>query len=58
MADTGRDLRLEDVTKRFGDFVAVDDLTLRVPPTARSFASRASGSEKSEKATWMSRCCH
>ena len=25
------DLRLEDVTKRFGDFVAVDDLTLEVP---------------------------
>ena len=25
------DLRLERVTKRFGDFVAVDDLTLRVP---------------------------
>ncbi len=31
MADTGKDLRLEGVTKRFGDFVAVDDLTLRVP---------------------------
>jgi spermidine/putrescine transport system ATP-binding protein len=28
---TGRDLRLENVTKRFGDFVAVDDLTLTVP---------------------------
>jgi spermidine/putrescine transport system ATP-binding protein len=27
----GRDLRLERVTKRFGDFVAVDDLTLTVP---------------------------
>ena len=25
------DLRLEDVTKRFGDFTAVDDLTLEVP---------------------------
>ena len=31
MADTGKDLRLEGVTKRFGDFVAVDDLTLTVP---------------------------
>ena len=29
-ADSGKDLRLEGVTKRFGDFVAVDDLTLRV----------------------------
>jgi spermidine/putrescine transport system ATP-binding protein len=27
----GRDLRLAGVTKRFGSFVAVDDLTLRVP---------------------------
>ncbi len=27
----GRDLRLENVTKKFGDFVAVDDLTLTVP---------------------------
>jgi spermidine/putrescine transport system ATP-binding protein len=27
----GEDLRLERVTKRFGDFVAVDDLSLRVP---------------------------
>jgi spermidine/putrescine transport system ATP-binding protein len=26
-----RDLRLDGVTKRFGDFVAVDDLTLEVP---------------------------
>ncbi len=24
-------LRIEDVTKRFGDLVAVDDLTLTVP---------------------------
>ncbi len=31
MGDTGRDLRLEGVTKNFGDFVAVDDLTLTVP---------------------------
>ncbi|MDQ4052641.1 MAG: ABC transporter ATP-binding protein [Actinomycetota bacterium] len=31
MAETGRDLRLEGLTKRFGDFVAVDDLTLTVP---------------------------
>jgi spermidine/putrescine transport system ATP-binding protein len=31
VADVGRDLRLERVSKRFGDFVAVDDLTLRVP---------------------------
>ena len=31
MADTGKDLRLEELTKRFGDFVAVDDLTLTVP---------------------------
>ena len=31
MADAGRDLRLEGVTKHFGDFVAVDDLTLTVP---------------------------
>ncbi len=28
---SGEDLRLERVTKRFGDFVAVDDLTLTVP---------------------------
>jgi spermidine/putrescine transport system ATP-binding protein len=27
----GRDLRLEEVTKRFGTFVAVDDLTLTIP---------------------------
>jgi spermidine/putrescine transport system ATP-binding protein len=27
----GRDLRLERVTKKFGDFVAVDDLSLTVP---------------------------
>jgi spermidine/putrescine transport system ATP-binding protein len=27
----GRDLRLEQVTKRFGTFVAVDDLTLTIP---------------------------
>ncbi|MCW2764668.1 MAG: spermidine/putrescine transporter ATPase subunit [Nocardioides sp.] len=31
MADTGRDLRVEGLTKRFGDFLAVDDLTLTVP---------------------------
>jgi len=31
VADTGRHLRLEGITKRFGDFVAVDDLTLTVP---------------------------
>ena len=31
MGETGRDLRLEGVTKHFGDFVAVDDLTLTVP---------------------------
>ena len=30
----GTDLRLEGVTKRFGDFVAVDDLTLTVPQGA------------------------
>jgi spermidine/putrescine transport system ATP-binding protein len=30
-AADGQDLRLERVTKRFGDFVAVDDLTLTVP---------------------------
>src|SRR5215213_5633007 len=28
---TGEDLHLENLTKRFGDFVAVDDLTLTVP---------------------------
>ena len=27
----GADLRIIDVTKRFGDFVAVDDLTLTIP---------------------------
>ncbi len=31
MGDPGRDLQLEGVTKHFGDFVAVDDLTLTVP---------------------------
>jgi len=31
VADISKDLRLEDLTKRFGDFVAVDDLTLTVP---------------------------
>jgi spermidine/putrescine transport system ATP-binding protein len=31
VAETGRDLRLEGVTKHFGDFVAVDDFTLTVP---------------------------
>jgi len=31
VADIDKDLRLESVTKRFGDFVAVDDLTLTVP---------------------------
>ncbi len=30
----GRDLRLDGVTKRFGSFVAVDDLTLTVPEGA------------------------
>ena len=30
-ATGGRDLRLDQVTKRFGDFVAVDDLSLTVP---------------------------
>ncbi len=30
-ARRGRDLRLQGVTKRFGSFVAVDDLTLTVP---------------------------
>ncbi len=29
--EVGRDLRLTGVTKRFGDFVAVDDLSLTVP---------------------------
>ncbi len=29
--ELARDLRLEGVTKRFGDFVAVDDLTMMVP---------------------------
>ena len=28
---SGADLRLVDVTKRFGDFVAVDDLSLTIP---------------------------
>ena len=28
MADPARDLRLEDLTKRFGDFTAVDGLNL------------------------------
>jgi spermidine/putrescine transport system ATP-binding protein len=31
VGEAGRDLRLEGVTKHFGDFVAVDDLTLTVP---------------------------
>ncbi len=31
MADQTKDLRLERLTKRFGDFVAVDDLSLTVP---------------------------
>jgi spermidine/putrescine transport system ATP-binding protein len=31
VGDTGGDLQLEGVTKHFGDFVAVDDLTLTVP---------------------------
>ena len=31
MTRTGRDLRLEQVTKRFGDSVAVDNITLTVP---------------------------
>ena len=31
MADAARDLTLTNVTKRFGDFVAVDDLSLQVP---------------------------
>ncbi|MGL5857386.1 MAG: ABC transporter ATP-binding protein [Angustibacter sp.] len=30
-ATSGADLRLTSVTKRFGDFVAVDDLTLTIP---------------------------
>ncbi len=29
--EEGRDLQLVDVTKRFGDFVAVDDLSLTIP---------------------------
>jgi spermidine/putrescine transport system ATP-binding protein len=31
VADDGRDLRLEGLSKRFGDFVAVNDLSLTVP---------------------------
>jgi len=31
VADPGKDLRLEGLTKRFGDFAAVDDLSLTVP---------------------------
>ena len=31
MAEDGHDLRLEDLTKRFGDFVAVRELSLTVP---------------------------
>ncbi|HET7066164.1 MAG TPA: ABC transporter ATP-binding protein [Nocardioides sp.] len=31
MAETNQDLHLEDLTKRFGDFAAVRDLTLTVP---------------------------
>ena len=31
MAEKGQDLRLEDLTKRFGDFVAVRELSLTVP---------------------------
>jgi spermidine/putrescine transport system ATP-binding protein len=31
VAETGKDLSLEGLTKRFGDFLAVDDLTLTVP---------------------------
>ena len=31
MAENGRDLKLESLTKRFGDFVAVDDLSITVP---------------------------
>ena len=31
MAERNADLRLENLTKRFGDFVAVDDLSLTVP---------------------------
>jgi len=31
VADTGGDLRLEGLTKRFGEFLAVNDLTLTVP---------------------------
>jgi spermidine/putrescine transport system ATP-binding protein len=31
VAEEGKDLRLEDLTKRFGDFVAVRDLSLTVP---------------------------
>ncbi len=30
-SQSGADLRIIDVTKRFGDFVAVDDLTLTIP---------------------------
>ena len=30
-ATAGADLRIVDVTKRFGDFMAVDDLTLTIP---------------------------
>ena len=31
MAENGRDLKLESLTKRFGDFVAVDNLSITVP---------------------------
>ena len=31
MAETGRNLKLENLTKRFGEFVAVDDLSITVP---------------------------
>lgn len=31
LGPAGRDLRLENVTKKFGNFIAVNDLTLKVP---------------------------
>jgi spermidine/putrescine transport system ATP-binding protein len=31
VAENGRDLKLENLTKRFGEFVAVDDLSITVP---------------------------
>ena len=48
----GADLRIIDVTKRFGDFVAVDDLTSRSPPARSSPCSDRRAAARPRRCAW------